>query len=102
MRIIGHVLFYTEEDVKKIPEGKNLNDFFPKGKYSVVRKFEDYAYQKRYVVNNRTIIKKFLTLPGIKNREERRLEAKKSRRRGHKLDFHHKQIKKRRRKKGVG
>lgn len=102
MRIVNHVLFYQEEEIK----GKDWNDdkiqkLIPKGKYEVIRKLEDNFYGKNVVTPNGISVTKRFQNDGVSyNRETRRHREKyQGRLKGHKLDYHHKQITKRRRNK---
>ncbi len=105
MQIVNYILIYSESE---IPKGKTLDDFkdkLPKGKYYDVRKIEDVAHKTWINKKNpkaKMEFKKLLTLPGTVNRAERRYRKKYNLRlKGHKLDYHHKQIKKRRERKKV-
>ncbi len=99
MRIINNVLFYTDEDIRSIPKSKTFEDVIPKGKYYTSRKFEDCAHKKEYTVGNQKVTQKFITKPGIMNREQRRNKDRQLKMKGHKLEYHHNQIRKRREKK---
>jgi hypothetical protein len=100
LRIINNVLFYTDGDIKRIPKDKTFENVIPKGKYHDVRKFEDSIHEKRYYVitngQKQEVRQKFLTQEGLVNREEGRAKNNSLKMKGHKLDYHQKQVKKRR------
>jgi hypothetical protein len=100
MRIINHILFYSEEDVGK---GKSIRDFAgkrPKGKYVEARLIEDCFVDRKVGIDPKTglaIKQKMQNAPG-QNREQRRHEARRFKSKGHKLDYHQRKIKRNRQK----
>lgn len=100
MQIVNYVLIYSESE---IPKGKSLDDIqdkIPKSKYYDVRKIEDIAHKtwtNKKSPDAKMEFKKLITPAGLVNRADRRYRKKYNLRlNGHKLDYHHKQIKKRR------
>lgn len=100
MQIINSILVYSESE---IPNGKTLDDItdkLPKGKYYDVRKLEDIVHKtwtNKKNKNAKMEFKKLLVPNGLVNRADRRFRKKYNLRlKGHKLDYHHKQIAKRR------
>ena len=101
MKIINGILFYTESDLKRIPEEGKLEDIFPKKKYYAVRKMEDSFYTMKYTVTDhygsQDVYKKFQNDEFSKSRHERRQRDHfMNRGKTYKLDKVHKDLKKRR------
>lgn len=101
MRVVNGILFYTENDLKRIPKDAKIEDIFPKRKYYAVRKMEDNFYTISYRVTDnkgsRDVHKKFQNDDHSKNRQERRKRDHfMNRGKTYKLDKIHKDLKKRR------
>ena len=101
MILINSILFATEEEIKM----KDFKKRLPKRNYSEIRTIEDCFYKTKSKVKSKNgeqvLIKKFENTLNLANRKKRRL-LKKGTMKGHKLDYHHNQIKKRRSLKKVG
>lgn len=100
MQVINDVLFYSDRDIKKLPQDKTLEDFIPKRKIIDTRRIEDYFYEIPHKVVTkedgiREVMQKFENQPGL-NRKNRRAKEQSKRRKSFDLATLQKRILKRR------
>lgn len=98
MQVKNHILFYSENEAKAYKNGNNI----PKKKFYEARPIEENVHKKNYTFLNEKghpyqVSKRFVTQIGLVNRKEKRNRRKASNKKGHLLEFHHKEKDKRRR-----